>query len=110
MKFRTIPQEYEVHLLSKAKSELAIRPHGSDEDYEVLTGEEYTEFLKHHEEVPEAAPRGRDFRKEVKAPVTRRRRRTKAEIAADKLATTSSNGHQTPPAETSDLLGETASV
>jgi hypothetical protein len=109
MRYRTIPQEYEVHLLSKAKSELAIRPHGFDEDYEVITGEEYTEFLKHHEEVPEAAPRGRDFRKEVKVPVTRRRRRTKAEIAADKLASLG-NGHQTPPAETSDLLGETARV
>jgi hypothetical protein len=117
VKYRTKTQDYEAHLISKARGEMAIRPHGSDDDYEIVASDE---FLEKHEPVTESTPRGRDFRKDVKAKPapttdlgfgfkadgTPRLRRAK-NSPPDAIQASASNGH-TPPTPEPVLAGSAA--
>jgi hypothetical protein len=112
LKYRTKTQEYEAHLISQARGEMAIRPYGSDGDYEIVASED---FMAKNDPVTEVTPRGRDFRKDVKdtAGVQKRTRRTKAQKEADDRAAAAvkssvSNGHQAAPAPEHELVGSAA--
>jgi hypothetical protein len=121
LKYRTKTQEYEAHLISQARGEMAIRPYGSDGDYEIVAAEK---FMAENDPVTESTPRGRDFRKDIKAKPERiapttdqgfgfkadgtpRLRRAK-NSPPDAIHASVSNGHQAAPAPEHELVGSAA--